>query len=214
MIQGTVDMNYLRRGAGRRRLGWGDGRDWDGEGGNGEGEVESWQGPGVGEEGEAGSQGGWIRRSGVGRGRQEGGNGEKTGRGDGEGATWRGRWGGGQREEGDGRGGKGEGEKKGQEEGAFYRWIWWNAIGLSCKQIECLGWQRLWRSLIATSTCNAWVEWDYSFFWLCLPVQRRVPQLVLTLQPLRLHCIRNILKTIDIKILSALFVLSCTAYRW
>ena len=34
-----------------------------------------------------GRQGGWIRRSGVGRGRQEGGNGEETGRGDGEGAT-------------------------------------------------------------------------------------------------------------------------------
>ena len=57
---------------------------------------------------------------GVGRGRQEGGNGEleETGRGrleggDGEGATERGRW----------EGGKGEGEKKGQEEGAFYRWI-------------------------------------------------------------------------------------------
>ena len=31
-------------------------------------------------------------------------------------------------------------------------------IGLSCKQIECLGQLRLWRSLIATSTCNAWVE--------------------------------------------------------
>ena len=62
-------------------MGWG-----DREGGNREGEGEgkgekSWQGPGVGR------RGGWTRRSGVGRGRQEGGNGEETGRGRCRGAT-------------------------------------------------------------------------------------------------------------------------------
>ena len=33
-------------------------------------------------------------------------------------------------------GGKGEGEKKGQEEGAFYRWIQWNAWVDMCYGIE------------------------------------------------------------------------------
>ena len=50
---------------------------------------KSWQGPGVGRKREAG---GWTRRSGVERGRQDWDNGEETGRGqwggeDGEGAT-------------------------------------------------------------------------------------------------------------------------------
>ena len=84
MIQGRVDMNYLRRGAGRRRLGW---ETRETEMGRGAMGRERWR-DGKGQEWERrGRQGGWIRRSGVGRGRQEGGNGEKTGRGDGEGAT-------------------------------------------------------------------------------------------------------------------------------
>ena len=71
--------------------------------GNGEdeGKVEkSWQGPGVGRKGEAG---GWTRRSGVGRGRQDWDNGEETGRG-----QWRGK---------DGEGGNGKGETGGWQRG-------------------------------------------------------------------------------------------------
>ena len=80
MIQGRVDMNYLRRGQG--------GGDWDGE----TGETEMGRGAtgrgrwraGKGQEGERrGRQGGWIRRSGVGRGAM----GRRLGGGDGEGAT-------------------------------------------------------------------------------------------------------------------------------
>ena len=102
-------------------------------------------------------------------------------------ATWRGRWRGGQWEGGDRRGAKGRGRRRGKRRGHFtdgYNGMpgWICAMGLSCKQIG-LGRQRLWRSLIATSTCNAKVEWGYSFVWLCLPVQRRVPQLVTLILP-------------------------------
>ena len=83
---------------------------------------KSWQGPGVGRKGE----GGRLDK------KEWGGEGE-TGLGqwggDWEGAMERGRWGGGQREGGDGRVAKGRGEKKGQEEEAFYRWIRFNVIG-------------------------------------------------------------------------------------
>ena len=51
---------------------------------------------------------------------------------------------------------KREGEKKGHEEG-----------GMS--QMDRNAWVDIW---------NAWVERDYGVFLLCLPVQRRVPQLV------------------------------------
>ena len=73
--------------------------------------------------------------------------------GDGEGATGRGRC---------------EEEKKEQEEGHFtdgYDGMpgWTKAIGLSWKQIECQVRQRLLRSLIATSTCIAWVKLGSSF---------------------------------------------------
>ena len=56
-------------------------------------------------------------------------------------------------------GGKGRGRRRGKKRGHFtngYNGMpgWICAIGLSCKQIR-LGRQRLWRSLIATSTCNA-----------------------------------------------------------
>ena len=138
---------------GRWRRGWG-----DGEGGNGEGEVEEWGGEGkVGKVDEEVGWGGGDRRGAIGRrlgwdkweGEMERGNlkGEMERR-----ATGRGR-----RE-----GGKGEEEKKGQKERAFtdgYNGMpgWICAIGLSCKQIG-LGRQWLWRSLIATSTCNAEVE--------------------------------------------------------
>ena len=58
-----------------------------------------------------------------------------------------------------GRGAKGRGRRRGKRRGHFtdgYNGMlgWICAIGLSCKQIG-LGQQRLWRSLIATSTCNA-----------------------------------------------------------
>ena len=104
----------------RERLRWG-----DGEGGNGEeeGKVEnSWQGPGVGRKGEAG---GWTRRSGVGRGRQDWDNGEETG--GGGGTMGRGRWRGANLKGEMGRGATGRGEMGGGEEGArgggIYRWI-------------------------------------------------------------------------------------------
>ena len=82
--------------------------------------------------------------------------------------TRRGQWGGGggngkgemgrgQQEWGDREGGKWEEEKKGREERRFHRWIWWNV------------WVDIW---------NAWVEWGYRLFWLCLPMHRWVPQLV------------------------------------
>ena len=93
------------------RLRWG-----DGEMGRRRGR---WRRAGKGQEWEGkGEAGGWTRRSGVGRGRQDWDNREETGRGqwggeDGEGAKGRGR-----RE-----GGKSNGEKKGKEEEAFYRWI-------------------------------------------------------------------------------------------
>ena len=74
----------------------------------------------------------------------------------GRGATGWVRWGGGQQEGGDREVGKREGEKKGHEEG-----------GIS--QMDRNAWVDIW---------NAWVERDYGFFSLCLPVQRRVPQLV------------------------------------
>ena len=45
--------------------------------------MESWQGPGVGEEGEAGRV---DKKEWGGEGKTGGGNGEETGRGDGEGA--------------------------------------------------------------------------------------------------------------------------------
>ena len=105
-------MNYLRRGAGRIRLGWADGRDLDGEGGNGEGEVESWQGPGVGEEGEA------VRVDKKEWG-GEGGNEEETGRGGWRGGNLKGEMGG---------GGKGDWEKKGRGGGI-----------LQMDMMECLG---------------------------------------------------------------------------
>ena len=108
------------------------------EGGNGEGEVESWQGPGVGEEGEAGR----VDKKEWGG---EGGNGEETGRGGwrggnlkgemGRGATGRGRW---------EWGAKMIGRRRGKRRGHFtdgYDGMpgWTYSIGLSCKQIECLG---------------------------------------------------------------------------
>ena len=68
----------------------------------------------------------------------------------------RGAMGRGQQEGGDREVGKREGEKKGHEEG-----------GIS--QMDRNAWVDIW---------NAWVERDYRVFLLCLPVQRRVPQLV------------------------------------
>ena len=70
----------------------------------------------------------------------------------------RGAMGRGQQEGGDREVGKREGEKKGHEEG-----------GIS--QMDRNAWVDIW---------NAWVERDYGVFLLCLPVQRRVPQLVYT----------------------------------
>ena len=64
----------------------------------------------------------------------------------------------GQHEGGDREVGKREGEKKGHEEG-----------GIS--QMDRNAWVDIW---------NACVERDYGVFLLCLPVQRRVPQLVYT----------------------------------
>ena len=85
------------------------------------------------------------RGGGDGEGQLEGGDGEE---GNGKGET-----GGGQ---------KGRGRRRGKRRGHFSDGCngmlgWICAIGLSCKQIG-LGRQRLWRSLIATSTCNAEVE--------------------------------------------------------
>ena len=55
----------------------------------------------------------------MGRGRQEGGNEEKTGRGGWRGGNLKGEMGRGATGRGRREGGKGEGDKKGQEEGAF-----------------------------------------------------------------------------------------------
>ena len=140
---------------GRGRRGWG-----DRERGNGEGEVEEWgeegkvgkvhkkEWGGVGETGggAVGRRLGWDR----GEGEMERGNlkGEMERR-----ATRRGR------REG---GAKGRGRRTCKRRGHFTDGCngipgWICAIGLSCKQIG-LGRQQLWRSLIATTTCNAEVE--------------------------------------------------------
>ena len=61
--------------------------------------------------------------------------------------------------------GMGRGRRRGKRRGDFtdgYDGMpgWTQAVGLIniCKQIKCLGRQKLSRSLIATSTWNAWVE--------------------------------------------------------
>ena len=102
---------------------------------------------------------------GGGEGGQEGG---EMGRGgcNGEGETGRGNL-----EGGNGEGGKMKqvgiwrGRRRGKRRGDFtdgYDGMpgWTQAVGLIniCKQIKCLGRQSLSRSLIATSTWNAWVE--------------------------------------------------------
>ena len=91
----------------------------------------------------------------TGRGQRGGADGEG---GNGVGEMGRGAMGRGQQEGGDREVGKWEGEKKGHEEG-----------GIS--QMDRNAWVDIW---------NAWVERDYRVFLLCLPVQRRVPQLVYT----------------------------------
>ena len=127
----------------------------------GKGMLRNWQRPGAGRGG-GGQEGGGL------------GERWQWGGGDWEGGMGTGRWGGGQwwggkRGTGEVRGQ--QGGEKGQEEGGFHRWKWWNAwvvIGLciGSKQIERLGRQGLWHSLIAANTWNAWVEWGYRVFWL------------------------------------------------
>ena len=85
---------------------------------------------------------------------------EQWGRGDGKGGRERGALGRGR--QGGGKGAKGMGRRRGKRRGDFtdgymkclggHRWA--KVIGPinGCKQIECLERQRLWRSLIATST--------------------------------------------------------------
>ena len=101
------------------------------EGGNGE--VESWQGPGVGEEGEAGR----VDK------KEWGGEGETGG--EQWGGDWEGGWRGGNLKGEMGRGATGREDRRGAKgRGHFtdgYDGMpgWTYAIGLSCKQIECLG---------------------------------------------------------------------------
>ena len=78
-----------------------------------------WRRAGKGQEWEGkGEAGGWTRRSGVVRGRQDWDNGEETGRGNGEVKMERGQHEGGDGEGGNGKGVTGEGQKGGGEEGA------------------------------------------------------------------------------------------------
>ena len=162
--------------------------------------AESGEGSGKSEVGRADrKEGGWGGVDGngegeTGRGNLEGGNGEGSNRdgrrvamekgamgkggGDGKG---RGRWEGGNGERAKGKEvGMEMGRRRGKIRGDFtdgYDGMpgWTHSIGLmnGCKQIECLRWQRLSRSLIATRTWNAWVEWGYRVFWLMVTLFTR-----------------------------------------
>ena len=76
------------------------------------------------------------------------------------GGNWEGQLRGEDGEGGDVRVAKGRGRRRGKRRRHFTDGydLMSSAIGLSCKQIVCLGRQRLWCSPLATSTCNAWVE--------------------------------------------------------
>ena len=120
-----------------------------GGGAIGKGILRNWQRSG---EGEDRKEGGWGGEMATGRGRLGGGKGDREmgRRAMVRGETWKGR--------GEGATGRGEGARRGDFTDGYDGWTYVIGLSNSSKQIECLGRQGLWHSLVATSTRNAWVE--------------------------------------------------------